>query len=256
MTEKHLTVLVVPHDEGNVRRLRVSYRALRILGGVGVLLAAVVAVAVLTYGRVAVRATRVAMLEVENERLEAENAKVETLADNLSEAERAYQQIRRMAGLGPSTEIAAVADPGPLTDRIPAGDEEGRPAPPSGGSGTPSAWPLTIQGFVTARFTGADGHPGIDIAVPESTPVVATADGVVRQRGIDPVFGHFVVLDHDGGFQTMYAHNEMNLAERGDRVERGETIAYSGNSGRSSAPHLHYEVRRDGRAVDPTPYLP
>ena len=246
MTEKHLTVLVVPHDEGNVRRVRISYGWLKVLLGVGVLVLAAAGFAVLTYGRVSARATRVALLERENRELAEENAKVGTLQAHLEEAEAALQQIRRMAGL----EEAAP----PAGDVLEAAGEP--PAPPSGSPAVPSAYPLAVQGFVTARFTGADRHPGIDIAVPVSTAVVATADGAVRQKGVDPVYGHFVVLDHGEDFQTMYAHNEIILAERGDRVERGETIAYSGNSGRSSAPHLHYEVRRGGGAVDPTPYLP
>ncbi|HUP19095.1 MAG TPA: peptidoglycan DD-metalloendopeptidase family protein [Gemmatimonadota bacterium] len=245
MTEKHLTLLVVPHDEGNVRRLRVSYGRLRVLVGLGVLILALTGVAVLTYGRVAARATRVGLLERENQTLAEENAKVETLRAHLEQAERALQQIRRMAGL---EELAPQAD---------SDADAGEPPPaPSGSPGVPSAYPLAVQGFVTANFSGVDGHPGIDIAVPVSTPVVATADGAVRQKGVDPVYGHFVVLDHGEDFQTMYAHNEIILAERGDEVERGETIAYSGNSGRSSAPHLVVEVGRGGRAVDPGPYLP
>lgn len=250
MSEKHLTLLVVPHDEGNVRRMRISYRTLKVAAGVTLLLVAATLLAVLTYGRVAARATRVTMLEIENQRLVEENEKIGELTSNLETAERALEQIRRMAGLRPPAEVERA---GMEAD---TGAARALPAAPSGDATTPSAWPLTIQGFVTARFTGVDGHPGVDVAVPVSTPVVATADGRVRQSGNDPVYGHFVVLDHDGGYQTMYAHNEIILAERGDAVERGETIAYSGNSGRSSAPHLHYEVRRGGRAVDPTPYLP
>lgn len=260
MSKKYLTLLVVPHDERNVHRVRVSYGRLRALVVGMALLTALVLVAVLSYGRVATRATRAEMLERENGRLAAENAKVDSIAANLVRTEQAYDQIRSMAGLTPSGDGATIdpsapaAAEGATWDPAPAA-EIGPPPPPLPGLG-PSGWPLAIRGFVTARFTGSGGHPGIDIAAPTNTPVLATADGTVRQTGFDRVLGHFVVLEHPDGLESMYAHNALLLVERGDGVERAETIAYSGNSGRSTAPHLHYEVRREGMPIDPSPYLP
>jgi murein DD-endopeptidase MepM/ murein hydrolase activator NlpD len=95
----------------------------------------------------------------------------------------------------------------------------------------------------------------VDIAVPVHTPVLATAGGLVAAAESDPVYGHYVVVAHGGGIETMYGHNAVLLVETGERVTRGQPIAYSGNSGRSTAPHLHYEIRRAGRAIDPAPYL-
>lgn len=259
MREKFLTVLVVPHDERNVRRLRLSYRTLKTLAVVAGILLAATAVAIVTYGRVALRATHAAMLERENEKLSAENEKVDRIAENLERTERAYRQIREMAGLPPDdpptrTVRAEGADERPALEAFAAAAVAEAGSRPEAGV-APSGWPLTVQGFVTARFGGGDGHPGTDIAVPVNTPVLATAPGTVRRAGNDTVYGNFLVLEHGDGFETMYAHNALLLVERGQRVERGETIAYSGNSGRSSAPHLHYEVRRGGTAVDPSPYL-
>lgn len=256
MTDRHLTVLIVPHDERNVRRLRISYRWLKvaIAAGAAVLVVAVVTIA--SYGTVASRASRAALLERENRKLEAENAKVDEIAENLERTERAYAQIREMAGLppvGPGAANAAV-EPRPRPGTL----ESGEPAPPSESTGpdsVPSGWPLAIKGFVTAGFSGPEGHLGVDIAVPVHTPVVATAEGSVVAAKSDPVYGHYVVLDHGGGIETMYGHNALLLVEEGERVTRGQAIAYSGNSGRSTAPHLHYEVRREGRAVDPAPFL-
>lgn len=271
MSEKYLTLLVVPHDERNVRRARLSYRSLKIVAAVLAVIAVLGLAALATYGRVAARATRVALLERENARLQEENRKVERIAENLTRSEQAYEQIRTMAGL-PASNPGRVREPGGVRPREvraaeptaseavdEASNGEGaEPAPRATGyaSERPSAWPLTIQGFVTAEYTGKSAHPGIDIAVPPDTPVVATARGVVKQTGFDPVYGHFVVLEHEGDLETMYAHNELLLVERDSSVERGETIAYSGNSGKSTAPHLHYEVRESGWPVDPRPYLP
>ncbi|MDX1623415.1 MAG: peptidoglycan DD-metalloendopeptidase family protein [Gemmatimonadota bacterium] len=261
MREKYLTLLVVPHDERNVRRLRLSYRSLKGLGAVALVLFAVALAAVLTYGRVATRATRAAMLQRENETLAAENAKVDQIAQNLERTEQAYRQIRAMAGLPPREED----DTPPARRRAEAGAERPRETVPisqgpeatSGGEGrTLAGWPLTIKGFVTADYGEGEDHPGIDIAVPPNTPVVATAPGVVRESGSDRVYGNFVVLDHGEGLETMYAHNALLLVGEGEEVERGQTIAYSGNSGESTAPHLHYEVREDGTPVDPRRHMP
>jgi murein DD-endopeptidase MepM/ murein hydrolase activator NlpD len=73
--------------------------------------------------------------------------------------------------------------------------------------------------------------------------------------GWDDVLGNFVIIDHGNGFLTTYAHNKELLVRNGERVSRGSIIALSGNTGHSSAPHLHYEILRDGVPVDPAPYL-
>ncbi len=257
MTDKFLTVLVVPHDERNVRRLRVSYRRIKIGIALAAVLLVAVALAALSYGRIASRATRAALLERENERLETENAKVDEIAENLERTERAYAQIREMAGLPPEEPGSA----GALEDSGRGGGTVGEPGAPAPATGAgapdsvPAGWPLSLKGFETAEFGEDGGHPGVDIAVPVHTPVLATARGIVAAAESDPVYGHFVVVAHGGGIETMYGHNAVLLVERGEQVARGQPIAYSGNSGRSTAPHLHYEIRRDGRAIDPAPYL-
>lgn len=255
MTDKFLTVLVVPHDERNVRRLRLSYRSVKIGMTLAGALFVVVALAVLSYGRVASRATRATLLERENARLEVENAKVGEIAENLERTERAYAQIRDMAGLPPD-EAGSAGTEGEAGAS--ADTEPGQPAPAGTADApdsVPSGWPLSLKGFETAAFGEDGGHPGVDIAVPVHTPVLATARGLVAAAESDPVYGHYVVVAHGGGIETMYGHNAVLLVERGERVTRGQPIAYSGNSGRSTAPHLHYEIRRDARAIDPAPYL-
>ncbi len=254
MSEKFLTILVVPHDERHVRRLRLSYRRIKILSAAAGFLALGGLAAFLTWGQVAGRAARVEVLERENRRLADENAKVVEIASNLERSEEAYRRIRAMAGLpeegaAPQEQASSIELPtgGASSERPP--ELRGRPGP------QPSGWPLTIKGFITSGFTGADGHTGVDIAVPVDTPVVVTADGTVKQTGTDRVYGAFVIVSHAGGLETMYAHNGPLLVSRGERVSRGDVVAYSGNSGQSSAPHLHYEVRKGGAPIDPTPYL-
>ena len=119
-----------------------------------------------------------------------------------------------------------------------------------------SGWRSSSFGYRLDPFTGRRAfHRGVDFSLPSGTPVRATADGrvvaVERQRGL----GLLVRIDHGQGLQTVYGHLDRTLVKRGESVRRGSLIALSGSSGRSSAPHLHYEVRRDGRPVDPRPYL-
>ncbi len=126
-------------------------------------------------------------------------------------------------------------------------------------TGTPSAaglvWP--VSGPVTSGFGPRWGrmHEGIDIAVPEGTPVGAAAAGTVIHAGWLGGYGNLVVVDHGGGLSTAYAHNSGFAASVGDSVSQGEVIAYSGNTGNSSGPHVHFEVRVNGTAVDPLGYL-
>lgn len=119
-----------------------------------------------------------------------------------------------------------------------------------------AGWASSVYGPRLDPFTGRRVfHRGIDISVPSGTAVRATADGAVatveRQVGL----GLVVKVDHGPGLQTVYAHLERALVRPGQAVAQGQVIARSGSSGRSTAPHLHYEVRRDGRAVNPRPYL-
>lgn len=98
-------------------------------------------------------------------------------------------------------------------------------------------------------------HPGLDMAAPTGTPVYATADGIVDRAERAGGYGNLVELDHGKGVQTRYGHLSQILVHDGERVHRGDLIALVGSTGRSTGSHLHYEVRIDGRAVNPMPFL-
>ncbi|GAB2581205.1 hypothetical protein GCM10027066_23800 [Dyella jejuensis] len=98
-------------------------------------------------------------------------------------------------------------------------------------------------------------HRGIDMAAPKGTPVQAVADGTVVKAATDRTYGKFVVINHHNGYRTLYAHNSQLLVKVGDRVKVGHPIAKVGSTGRSTGPHLHFEIHRDGKQVDPYPYL-
>jgi murein DD-endopeptidase MepM/ murein hydrolase activator NlpD len=123
----------------------------------------------------------------------------------------------------------------------------------------PSFWP--VRGYITKSYNVAGGpsdedyHPGIDLGVDRGTPVRAAASGYVDEAGWDDTYGYYIRIDHGYGIKTLYGHNDRLVVMRGERVGRGQTIAYSGNTGRSSAPHVHFEVTKDNVNVDPLKYL-
>lgn len=99
-------------------------------------------------------------------------------------------------------------------------------------------------------------HKGIDIAAPTGTPIAAAAAGTVSNVGYEPLgAGNFVNIDHDGGLRTKYFHLSRFAVSRGAKVSEGQTIGYVGSTGRSSGPHLHFEVWDGGTARDPAGYL-
>jgi murein DD-endopeptidase MepM/ murein hydrolase activator NlpD len=124
-------------------------------------------------------------------------------------------------------------------------------------------WP--VEGSLTSPFGerghvmgggGSRFHAGIDLAVPRGTPVQAAQEGIVTFAGYNGAYGKAVKLDHLNGFSTLYAHNSRILVHVGQTVKAGEVICLSGSTGRSTGPHLHFEVHKDGWPVDPLHYLP
>jgi murein DD-endopeptidase MepM/ murein hydrolase activator NlpD len=126
----------------------------------------------------------------------------------------------------------------------------------------PSGLPVA-SGYASSGFgrrlhpiTGlAHQHRGIDFAGPRGTPVLAVADGVVVFSGRDGGYGNKVLVDHGSGYTTLYAHNHRNLVKVGDRVRAGEQIADMGRTGSATGNHVHFEVWRNGVAVNPRQYL-
>jgi murein DD-endopeptidase MepM/ murein hydrolase activator NlpD len=123
---------------------------------------------------------------------------------------------------------------------------------------TPSIWPANgeVSSRYGLRWGGSDFHPGIDIAADIGTPIVATADGVVIESGWNSGgYGYMVDVDHGNGIVTRYGHNSQLAVSVGTTVKKGQVIAYMGSTGFSTGPHLHYEVRVNGKAVNPDRYL-
>jgi murein DD-endopeptidase MepM/ murein hydrolase activator NlpD len=123
-------------------------------------------------------------------------------------------------------------------------------------------WPVKADeissgfGWRKDPFNGENQfHYGVDLPAEAGTPVKAALDGRVLLSGHQEGYGNFVVLDHGKGFTTLYAHNQENEVQKGAWVKKGESIAKVGSSGRSTGPHLHFEVRKNGQYLNPTEFL-
>jgi len=115
-------------------------------------------------------------------------------------------------------------------------------------------WLMPMKGELTQVFKG-DAHHGIDIGAPEGTPVIATREGDVIKVGWSDIYGNVIIVDHRGGMESLYGHLSGLSVRVGYPVVAGAQIGSCGNTGRSSGPHLHFEIRKNGTSVDPASYL-
>jgi len=117
-------------------------------------------------------------------------------------------------------------------------------------------WISSYYGVRVDPFTGLKAmHNGVDLAGKDGSNVIASAAGVVTWAGSRYGYGHLVEINHGNGYVTRYGHNSKILVQTGDEVEKGQPIALMGSSGRSTGPHVHYEVLKNGRVVDPIKYI-
>ena len=213
--------------------------------------------------------SRIDTLQVALDELTKRYAQVQTMLSSPGENARASREAppseppaatradTRTSGAARTTPAAAPATPssapraaGPAA-RAPATVAAPKEIVPT----IPSRWPLPVAGYLT-RGTLGEGpyngpHPGIDVAVPEGTEIRAAGAGSVVEVGENEEYGKFLRLSHADGYETLYAHASRVLVAKGQAVDAGAAIAHSGNTGRSTAPHLHFEVRRAGATIDP-----
>ncbi len=231
-------------------RVRASRSAMALVGGLTILVLAAASAALGRVWQSRVDAGRIAALEEEVRRLTRETAQVTEVAGRLAELEGAYGQLREVMGGGVAESSRDVLLPAPLREApngsIAVTDDDDAGA----------VWPLVEPGFVTRAFgdTAAppfEDHVGVDIAVPVGSYVRSVSAGVVTEAGDDREYGKYVKIVHSDAVRSLYAHNSWLFVVEGDSVETGEVIALSGNTGRSTAPHLHLELEQDGVPVDP-----
>ena len=295
MRKKYLNFLIIPEGSSRNIKFRLSFWKAWIILGLLVFWVLVLIVLTLLHGKAVSDLISGKSLRRENERLKKYNAKVVELEKELQEHRRFTQRVAELAGieypmktetnLASFQKEASFLDEGEtdlysssaeiaskLSERVPPEGEENATIEPESLRHMRSILRIPqgqpIEGWITRGFSlkehvfGGE-HTGIDFAAKEGTEVKVTADGMVSLVGWDDVYGNLVVVDHQNGYLTYYGHTSKILVNSGDFVKRGEAIALSGNSGRSSAPHLHYEIRKvenpaaggDGVPIDPKNFL-
>ena len=207
----------------------------------------------------AIQAARVPFLTHRLQTMEVDAKRLDTLQVTLGELQKRYEQVQTMLGVSSGQHVAAASVPAatPTPTSTPA--VAATPAPtPSTDTVTmslPTRYPLDAKGFVT-RGVGSGQeygatHPGLDIAVAEGTEVRAAGGGLVVEVNENPEYGKMVRLAHPQGYSPLYGHLSQVNVRQGDRISIGTVLGLSGNTGNSTAPHLHFEVRMNNATVDP-----
>ena len=250
---KYYTLMLIPDGTQNRKGFKIRQWLFKFLIGFFALLLVGILLFFIFYGTVLSRAVKADALEKENNRLKNYQYKVQLLEENLNQARDIVSRLTELAGIDitfpelppDSTLFASIANRQNGTAARSASND----------FSIPSGLPIT--GFISQDFEIQDGkhfHPGVDIACAEGLPVLATASGNVVYADYDSTYGYMVVVQHDDSITSVYGHNKELLVERGEDILAGSRVALSGNTGKSTAPHVHYEVRIHNKPINPLDY--
>lgn len=263
---KHMTLMIVPYQGADVRSLRVRHSVVKLIAVLTAASFCLLIGTVIYLRPVIEKANEYDRLNAQNQLLSLEKQKIRELNQKIVMLENLVAKIHLVQGVGEHDAVDAVIKQDqqkntaleeyeiPLESRqsllSSATDNSRRD------SRTPYGAPVEEKGYISRLYDEAIYHFGIDIALKKGTPVRATADGTVSVAEKSDDLGYYVMIKHASGYSTLYAHNSSLAVESGARVRRGDLIAYSGNLGQSSGPHLHYAILdKDGNPVDPMPFL-
>jgi murein DD-endopeptidase MepM/ murein hydrolase activator NlpD len=275
--KKYNTIIFVPHARARFRKLTISTRFL----GLSAVAAATLFVAAIAFAWAFFASARsdhqYRLAMAENQKLRSTSAllhqRLDGISKQLSDFEARTRRLAIVAGLADSVR-GGVGGPGATQGRMDSLSDQSAllssrlsllEAEFSKRSTliatTPTVWPVhgvvnSGFGMRTDPFTGLPAyHEGVDISTARSEPVLATADGIVRRSGWAGEYGKSIEIAHGDRYQTLYGHLEEMLVQEGDEVRRGDRVGLVGSTGRSTAPHLHYEVHADEHPVNPLEYI-
>jgi murein DD-endopeptidase MepM/ murein hydrolase activator NlpD len=262
---KHLNFLIYP-DQGKGISFRLSRIIVYTLALVLGILIAIFFVFVTYLGEISYKAYLSESLIQENQKLREYNARVTQLEKELNEYRKLTFRIAQLAGIDSSSFSFSTSKTGGAVlfedSLIQTGKAETAliADTQSWAKDDDVPYGLPLDGWISKGFIDdpkslSGAHPGIDIAAPEGKEVKATAKGLVKFSGWDDHYGNLIIIDHENGYETYYGHNSKLSVSKGQMIRRGQVIALSGNTGRSSAPHLHYEIKRGGVSVNPENYI-
>jgi hypothetical protein len=270
-----INILVVNDQSARSHQWSISPLLLRVLLWVAVLVCVMALSAVILTWLLINKSERIGELTSENMRLTVYSLEISQLREELNYHRQFTRRLCGMLGIDfPDSLAVSTGDRSSL--QLPEGvtDSTVLAAPgsmisvvataplPSELSPHPANHPLGVpmrgrpsRGFAPEQENISLRHFGMDIAGREGSPIFVTAAGVVKFAGWDDALGNLIIIDHENGYETVYGHNSAMMFEQGDRVKFGDIIALSGNSGVSSAPHLHYEIRHQAQPIDPLQYI-
>ena len=273
---KYNTIIFVPHARARFRKLTISTRFLGLSAAAAALLLVAAVAFAWAYFASTRRDRQYRFAMAENARLRSTTAdlhqKLNGISKQMSEFETRTRRLAIVAGLsdtvrlglgGPAPESAPAAwhDQTSLLDTRLSMLEKQFSRRSALIAATPTVWPVhgavsSGYGLRTDPFSGGTGvHEGIDISTSRGEPVLATADGTVLASGWAGEFGRAIEILHSDRYVTLYGHLQETLVSEGQQIRRGDRVGLVGSTGRSTAPHLHYEVRVDGRPVNPLEYI-
>jgi murein DD-endopeptidase MepM/ murein hydrolase activator NlpD len=251
---KYYSFMIIPDGVGSPYGIKLRSWLLKIF----LIAAAIIFVAILFffifYVQIMIKASLAEKLQKENEALRMYKYKLVLLEANMKETRAVVDRIASLAGvsfkipeLPPDSVIFARIDNPSAAETEVAGENVLQNIPNG----------LPLKGYMTRGYSddSLTMHPGIDIAAAIGTPVQATAAGTVTFAAFDSTYGLTIIIEHENNISTLYGHNSELLVARGSEVTAGRQIALSGNTGKSTAPHLHYEIRENGNPVNPLKYI-
>jgi murein DD-endopeptidase MepM/ murein hydrolase activator NlpD len=244
MPRKELSFFIASNYSTNSLRFSLRLWVVRLLAGVAAFLALLVIASLVMVLAGTYRLSRLAQLERRNRTLEVEFAKVVALRKQLEQVE---EESRKMA-----TMLGVEKTPTPVNwDSVPL-DSQSLPEWVKGQTWGTQLVPklVPVEDYAVSQ-RAKEGHLAVDLAAADGAPVRATADAVVEQRGEDRKYGRFLLLKHGQGYESYYGHLQDWDVDKGDSVQAGKIIGWVGTTGQSTAPHLHFEIRKDGQQIDP-----
>jgi murein DD-endopeptidase MepM/ murein hydrolase activator NlpD len=255
---RQVTLVIVPHSGGRIIERRFSVFALKLLAVLAVILIFAAVAAIGFAVRVHVRQQDYQSLRRRNRELVEQNARIRQLETELGNVRREHRRIQEILGIELEPPPLAVESLyRSLGDSAGGGllaipDSSQLPVTRSDRPHIPGIAPLAR--YEVSREFGP-GHTGVDMVAETGTPVYATADGTVDFAGWDTIYGNSLRIRHLGRIETFYGHLHRIYRLAGDSVSQGAVIGLVGSTGRSTAPHLHYEITRNRRPQNPVYYL-
>jgi murein DD-endopeptidase MepM/ murein hydrolase activator NlpD len=244
--KKGYSIVITPDDSTSSRHYFLTKKSIVFISILVIVIVIAGVVAALNYTSVSVKAMEVDMLRRRNAQLEQEFAKIEEIREDLRIAEANNRKIKVMLGIEKTPEVVepSITEISPNYTEIEVLKEIQENIPAL----------LPTMGQVSREF--GPGHYGLDIAAPQFSPVIAAGSGIVNGTGWDSLYGNYIVVEHNKNYSTFYGHlNSIEVLD-GSRISGGQIIGTVGSTGRSTSPHLHYEVRFRSEPVDPMGYLP